>query len=73
MNKMENKLFLNQDLYGRKSIQEARMDYKKLAKIEMEEADGYWICSFLQCTYGLKRTMLEFENYLIGLSNRERQ
>ncbi len=49
------------------------MDYKKLAKIEIEEADGYWICTFLQCTYGLKRTMLEFENYLIGLSNRVRQ
>lgn len=26
-----------------------------------------------QCVYGEERTMLEFENYLIGLTNQERE
>lgn len=70
---MQNKLYLNKDLYGKKSIQEAKKAYEGLADIRLEQTENYWICVFARCAYGEERTMREFENYLIGLSNRERQ
>ena len=73
MKSMKNELYLNKNLYGKKSIQEARKAYGELADIQLDSRNEYWVCSFFQCVYGEERTMQEFENYLIGLTNQERE
>lgn len=66
-----NNLYLNKELYNRKSIVQARSDFSHLVTIQFSENDKYWICSFEQCKVSMCRIKNEFENYLIGLSNRE--
>lgn len=47
------------------------VDFSHVAMVRLLENEEYWVCSFEKCTVSMNRTINEFENYLIGLSNRE--
>ena len=67
---MNNKLYLNKEIYNEEYIKIAVQAYRNLAKISYEaEADG-WVCFFSAIRYDMELTKMEFENYLIALMNR---
>ena len=69
---MNNELYLNKEIYSKSAIIETIMAFHNLSEIHLEESDIYRICIFSRCRFSIERTMLEFENYLISISNRER-
>lgn len=64
-----NKLILRKEIYGDNSLKEAIKAYKKITKIKVKDEKEYYVLKFYFCKYDLKRTMMEFENYLIGIEN----
>lgn len=66
---MNNILFLNKILYTEQQVRLAIYAYSDLARIRLDSNGKYWRCEFFQCQYEEKRTILEFENYLIELCN----
>lgn len=62
-------LKLNKELFRKGSIRQAIGDYVSLCSIEMRETPCEYLLSFSDCKYGEERTMMEFENYLIGMEN----
>lgn len=67
---MSNILTLNKDIYDIHSVNNAIRAYAKLTEIECSERNDHWICIFKNCRYDASLTMMEFENYLIGILNR---
>lgn len=68
---MSNKLYLNKELYKKNTLERAALDYASLASILINEDDRYWELVFSDCLVSCKRTMNEFENYVIDLSVQE--
>ncbi len=68
---MNNKLLLNKKIYDKKYIIHTIKDFSNMASIKLESNYEYWICYFYKCKVSITIAMYEFENYLIGLSNRE--
>lgn len=68
---MNNKLLLNKKIYDKKYIIHTIKDFSSMANIKLESNNEYWICYFYKCKVSVIITMREFENYLIGVSNRE--
>ena len=66
-----NKLLLTKEVYAKQCIMAAIADFSHLAKINVIENEKYWECIFAKCMIDNKKVMMEFENYLIGLSNRK--
>lgn len=62
-------LRLNKEIYKESCLRDAVDAYGALAEIKVEEQSSYWIVSFLQCCYGERQTVAEFENYLIDRMN----
>ena len=67
---MSNILTLNRDIYDINSVKNAIRAYANFADIECSETNDQWICIFTNCRYDASLTMMEFENYLIGILNR---
>ena len=67
---MNNTLTLNRDIYDIYSINNAIRAYTNFAEVKCSETNEYWICTFKNCRYDASLTMMEFENYLIGILNR---
>ncbi len=70
---MKNKLFLNKEIYTERNIKRAIKAYEELATIKIEQEEQYFICEIIDSRYDLQRTVWEFENYIIGLSNHMRR
>lgn len=68
---MKNRLFLLKDLYLIDSINDTRTAFSRLTKVNILEDEKYWICEFTDCKYDFEKTVKEFENYLIGICNKE--
>ena len=68
---MNSRLFLLKDFYSIDNVNDTRVAFSKLSNISVSEDEKYWICEFEDCKYGLEKTEKEFENYLIGLCNKE--
>lgn len=68
---MNNRLYLLKDLYSIDYINDTRIAFSRMAKVSVSEDEKYWICEFTGCKYGLEKTVKEFENYLIGICNKE--
>ena len=47
------------------SEQQAIRAYSGVSRITYTEHPEYWLLDFSNCTYGVGRTIREFENYLI--------
>lgn len=60
-------LYLHQDIYSIQCIQQARGAYRDIVMIDVVSYNGYWRCEFSSCGTDWQETMLEFENYCIGL------
>ncbi len=60
---------MNKSIFGRSSIEKAVNDYGDFANIAVSETDKYWILQFSDFKYDEEQTVMEFENYLIGLEN----
>lgn len=58
------------ELYSYDNLIEAAQAYADIVDIRIEDKDFFWILYFTNFQYGAKRTVKEFENYLIGLENR---
>lgn len=67
---MDNRLFLNKDIYDENSILAVIRTYSQLASIKCISNEKGWVCIFAQCQYDVELTKMEFENYLIGIMNR---
>lgn len=67
---MDNRLLLNKDIYSFNKIDEAISAFSNLAEVTVTEDSKYWICIFLKSKAAISRTIDEFENYLIGITNR---
>jgi len=68
---MNNKLFLLKDFYSIGNVNDTCVAFSMLSTVSVSEDEKYWICEFADCKYGLEKTEKEFENYLIGLCNKE--
>ena len=62
-------LKLNKEVFDMQAVNKAKCDYKQLAKIQVEETKEYIDIEFIECKYGERRTMAEFENYVIEIMN----
>jgi len=60
---------MNKSIFGRSSIEKAVNDYGDFANSAVSETDKYWILQFSDFKYDEEQTVMEFENYLIGLEN----
>ncbi|PHU34234.1 HxsD-like protein [Pseudobutyrivibrio ruminis] len=67
---MENRLRLNNNIYTEKNIEKAISAYSQLANISYKPEDDGIICEFNGCVNPLDITIMEFENYLIALTQR---
>ncbi len=68
---MSNILYLNKELYKKNTLERAAIDYASLASVVINDSDRYWELVFSDCLVSSKRTMNEFENYVIDLSVQE--
>lgn len=62
---------LNKGLYNESIIKQAIRDYRSIALIELSEDHSFYYLQFNECKYDEERTVREFENYLIDLTNVE--
>lgn len=62
-------LKLNREVYKLNIIRQAICAYSNLCTIEIREKPREYLLEFSNCLYDPERTMMEFENYLIGLEN----
>lgn len=69
---MKNKLELKCELYSKEVINEAIAAFAPLVQITSEDGIDSTICFFENNKYPLERTINEFENYLIDLSNKKK-
>ena len=67
---MNNVLYLNKEIYNKSNLQIAIRDYSNITKIEVKEVHGYYSCTFRDCKFDAGITILEFENYLIGITRK---
>lgn len=70
---MINQLKLHKDIYKKNKIYQACMDYKKIADIQIQETDNYFICIFLKYSLDIELIKKEFANYLIVLNIKEKR
>jgi len=63
------KLNVNLGIYSIETINEVVKAYSKLAKIKVTFKKDIAKLTFVNCKYDEKRTVKEFENYLIGIEN----
>ena len=68
---MSDELRLIKELYSCDEICDAINAYAEIADISVVEGEKYCKCVFADCMYDSKKTMSEFENYLIGIANRK--
>ena len=70
---MKDRLRLNKEIYKQEKIDETIKTFGKLAYIQLiVQEEHYYECIFSNCKYDVIRTVREFENYLIAISNREK-
>lgn len=62
---MKNKLLLNKELYNKNSVLDTVATFAALAEISVTEAEQYYELSFRNCKVDEKRTIREFENYVL--------
>ena len=62
-------LNINANIYTKKNIDKVKQLYSDLAKIEEEQIGDIICLKFYECALDEKMTVMEFENYLIGLEN----
>lgn len=62
-------LRLETDIYRKEKIAQAIHAYEGYAVISSHYEDKYCMITFTSCKYDENRTIMEFENYLIGLEN----
>ena len=63
------KLELSTEIYSDRNILEAKKAYDEYANIKIKSKKNNTIIIFSECKYDEMLTVLEFENYLIGLEN----
>ncbi len=63
-------LKLSKEIYDDRAINMACKDYKEYARIIVKNNNDSYELLFDKCRYDKRRTILEFENYLIGLENK---
>lgn len=66
---MNNTLYLHRDVYSPKNICLAIQEFGKIADIQINDKGTYWICIFDNCLHEVQKTICEFENYLIAITN----
>ena len=64
-----NRLIIDLEIYSKKNIETVKELYKNLANIEEKTSGNKISLTFKNCRLDIRRTMKEFENYLIGLEN----
>lgn len=60
---------LSSSIYDQKKILESIHDFQELCTISIKYRDDYYCLCFENCKYDENKTISEFENYLIDLSN----
>lgn len=66
---MNRYLLLNKNLYEEKAIRRTILDFFHIAAIKLIEEADYWKCFFEHTKVSVDKTVYEFENYLIAISN----
>lgn len=64
-----NELYLIKEIYSKSAIYKAIEDYRSISRIDMNENENYYVCSFIFYQYDVMETIKEFENYIIDLMN----
>ena len=62
-------IILDGTIYSESIVKKAIKDYSTIAKIRFESKDNNIKCEFISSKYELEKTIKEFENYIIDLSN----
>ena len=60
---------MNKSIYEFKKIRYTIQAFGGICEVDIKEDSVYWICIFSKCGFDLERTIREFENYLISISN----
>lgn len=67
-------LRLAKEIFDLSIIESAMKDYKNLARIKIDQEEGYYVLNFEECKFSESQTKAEFENYVIDfLCARSRQ
>lgn len=69
---MKKVLKLNKSIYSRDFIENTVSIFCDLAHIDIIENEEYYDCVFSGCKLDTEKTVCEFENYLIAISNNGR-
>ena len=67
---MNDILYLNCFIFNVDDIKQSIDDYSKIARIVLNTDGEYYSCRFNDCKYQKSLVKMEFENYLISVSNR---
>ena len=67
-----NKILLDGTIYSEHIVKKAIKDYSMIAQIRLEVKNYNIICVFDSSEFNMEKTMKEFENYIIDLSNSSR-
>ncbi len=63
-------LKLASDIYDIEAIKRACDAYSQISSISVASQERAYALTFDDCKYDEERTVLEFENYLIGMENK---
>ena len=63
----------NKKIYDLQQISLAIKAYSDITQINVMETEDYFILCFHNCKYLIERTVREFENYLIDLTNKNQK
>lgn len=63
------KIKLSSSIYEQRKILEAIHAFQGFCTISINYRDGYYCLYFSKCKHDVNKTIGEFENYLIDLSN----
>lgn len=70
MKKMKsNEQYYSKSFYSKEVLNQAIIDYKKIAKIKLLEDGEHYKCEFRRCAVDAQLVINEFDNYLIELLN----
>ena len=64
-----NKVILDGTIYSEFIVKKAISEYSTIAQIHFDITGNDMICEFISSIYDIEKTIKEFENYIIDLTN----
>ena len=58
----------DKSIYSKRAVQESIKEYADIAKFNFAESESDYICRIIHSIYPVNITILEFSNYVLGIT-----